>query len=67
MSVYNLLKQLIILLKKYLVNYLMKKGSILLITFWIFAFLIIAWLLPLMAMQYAFLDSFLSFCVSFIK
>ncbi|MDA0764279.1 MAG: hypothetical protein O3A39_07575 [Proteobacteria bacterium] len=45
----------------------MKKGSILLITFWIFAFLIIAWLLPLMAMQYAFLDSFLSFCVSFIK
>ena len=45
----------------------MKKGSKLLITFWFLAFLILAWLLPLVARKSMALDNFLSFCVSFIK
>ena len=56
-----------IYIKLHLVNYEMKKGTKLLIIFWLLLFLSVAWLLPLMARQSSALDSFLSFCVSFIK
>jgi len=45
----------------------MKKSSFALIALWSLSIIIIAWLLPIMARQSSTLDSFLSYCISFIK
>jgi hypothetical protein len=45
----------------------MKKTTILLIGFWCFAAVIIAWLLPFMARNNDALTDFLSYCISFIQ
>ena len=46
---------------------MMKKSTILLITFWGIASMIVAWLLPFMARNSNLANDFLSYCLTFIQ
>ena len=50
-----------------LINFMMKKSTILLITFWGIASIIVAWLLPFMARNSNVANDFLSYCLTFIQ
>ena len=50
-----------------LINFMMKKSNILLITFWSLAAIIVAWLLPFMARNSNVANDFLSYCLTFIQ
>ena len=46
---------------------MMKKSTILLITFWGLAAIIVVWLLPFMARNSNVANDFLSYCLTFIQ